>query len=286
MKTNHLFFFMLVCIVVITMAGCKKKNKEIIIVPDAQKTHLQRSRLKGNIQLIKTTAYYTSHKDSLTEDKISSIIYQHYSADGYLLKMVTLDKELDTISVREILYNDLGKELSWIEKEYLFNKTIKCLYKYDMNGYISSEEYFSQDSLQYSIQYKTDGIGGATEMIRVYPDYNIRNTFNYNEKGLIARINEYEPNQKLFKYISIEYDNYGDEVNRKVYRGDDNMIEYTYTQYDQYGKLIKVIFENRVHSLKDVKTYFEHDQKGNWGFEIFTSNSDTLYFRNREIIYY
>lgn len=200
--------------------------------------------------------------------------------------MITLNKELDTISVKNIQYNDLGKELNWVERDYLYNKTLVCNYQYDMNGYISGEEYFSQDSLKYSIQYKTDGIGGTTEMIRNYPEYSIKNTFSYNEKGLISRINEYEPNQKLFKYISIEYDNYGDEVNRKVFRGDKDMIEYTYTQYDQYGKLLKEIFENRVHRLKDVATYFEHDQKGNWHFEIFTSNNDTLYFRKREIIYY
>lgn len=286
MKIKIFFFFFLTILALSTFSGCKKKVKEIIIVPDAQKTHLQRSRLKGEIKHIKTTAFFTSNKDSLTQSNISSIIIQNYSSDGYLLKLVTLSKNLDTVNVREIFYNDLGKEEHWIEKDYLNNKILKCKYHYDMNGYLSREEYFSQDTNKYSIQYKTDGIGGAIEMIRNYPEYSIRNTFSYNEKGLISRISEYDPNEKLFKYITIEYDNYGDEVNRKVYRGDKTMIEYTYTQYDQYGKLLKVIFENRVHTLKDIKTYYEHDPKGNWKFEILTSNNDTIYFRKREIIYY
>jgi hypothetical protein len=269
-----------------TFSGCKKKVKEIIIVPDAQKTHLQRSRLKGEVKTITTTTYYSHSKDSLTDDKISSIVIHHYSSDGLLLKMITLDKKMDTVSVREVFYHSNGKEDKWVEYENLFKRTLKCQYNYDMNGFISGEDYFSQDTLKYSVLYKTDGLGGATEMIRKYPDYSIKNTFIYNEKGLIIKINEFDPEQKLFKFIIIEYDNYGDEVNRKVYRGDNNMIEYTFTQYDTYGKLIKVLFENRIHGLKDIKTYFDHDHKGNWNFEIFTSNSDTIYFRKREINYY
>lgn len=286
MKNKNLFFFLLTILALIAFSGCKKKSKEIVIVPDAQKNHLQRSRLKGDIQFITTTAYNTSNKDSLTQNNISSIIIQHYSSDGYLIKLITLDKNLDTVNVRNIHYNDTGKELNWVENDYFNKKTLTCKYLYDINGYLSKEEYYSQDTNKYSILYKTDGIGGVIEMIRNYPEYSIRNTFSYNEKGLISKINEYDPNQKLFKYITIEYDNYGDEVNRKVYRSENNIIEYTYTQYDQYGKLLRVIFENRIHALKDIKTYYEHDPKGNWRFEVFTTNKDTLYFRKREITYY
>lgn len=286
MRIRSILFLLMAIVSLTTFTGCKKKVKEIVIVPDAQKTHLQRSRLKGQIKTIKTTTYYSQTKDSLTQENISSIVIHQYSSDGFLVKMVTLDKTLDTVSVRDVFYLPNGKEEKWVEYEYLFQRTLKCIYKYDMNGFISGEDYYNQDTLKYAVLYKTDGLGGATEMIRKYPDYSIKNTFGYNEKGLITKINEYDPEQKLFKFITIEYDNYGDEVNRKVYREDKNMVEYTYTQYDKYGKLLKVLFENRVHGLKDIKTYFDHDQKGNWNFEIFTSNSDTLYFRKREIIYY
>ena len=128
MKIKIFFFFFLTILALSTFSGCKKKVKEIIIVPDAQKTHLQRSRLKGEIKHIKTTAFFTSNKDSLTQSNISSIIIQQYSSDGYLLKLVTLSKNLDTVNVREIFYNDLGKEEHWIEKDYLNNKILKCKY--------------------------------------------------------------------------------------------------------------------------------------------------------------
>ena len=42
-------------------------------------------------------------------------------------------------------------------------------------------------------------------------------------------------------------------MNRKVYRKDGKMIEYTYTQYDPYGKQLKEIFENYVHMIKEIK---------------------------------
>lgn len=88
MKIRTFIFFLLAIMAFTTFSGCKKKVKEIIIVPDAQKTHLQRSRLKGEIKTIKTTTYYSQTKDSLTKENISSIVIHQYSSDGFLLKMV------------------------------------------------------------------------------------------------------------------------------------------------------------------------------------------------------
>lgn len=286
-NSKKLLGILLLLIVLLPFWGCKnKKTDEIIIIPDAQKTHLQVSRLKGKIKIITTKSYYTQHKDSISDKTLKSTVIQQYSSDGYILKVVTLDPNNDTVRVRTVDYNGDVKQTKWTESDFA-NKTISyTLFKYDMNGYLNGEEYYSADTLAYSIQYKTDGLGGITEMLKNNKQFTLKNQLQYNEKGLLIRMDEYDPNGKLFKYVQYEYDNYGDEVNRKVFRGMNNMVEYTYTQYDLKGKLIKEIYQNMEHGLKEVKTYPTHDQTGNWTLEVFTANNETIYFRKRDIIYY
>jgi hypothetical protein len=286
-KLLYSFLVIVIATITITLTGCKDKKKfEIVIIPDAQKTQLERANLFGKIKIIKTDSYNTHSKDSLDKQHLVSTVYQHFSADGSLLKLVILNSNNDTIRKRVVQYNDDGKEISWNEWEYQNNRKSSCLFKYDINGYISSEEYYIQDTLYYTIQYKTDGIGSIIEMNKVKQDITIKNILSYNENGLLIKNNEYDPNGKLFKYIVYEYDNYGDEVNKKVFNTFNALIEFTFTQYDQKGRVQKILYENMEHGLKDTKHYTQHDQKGNWNFEIQVSNNDTLFFRKREITYY
>lgn len=285
-STLQQWIIFLLTVMMVVSLGCKKKGEGIVIIPDAQKNHLQKSRLKGNVKTIQTETYNSSHVDSLDQDFLAKTVIQEYSYDGLLTKVVTLNQLSDTVSIRDIHYNPEGKQLYWIETNLEKKQVHRCDMVYDMNGYLSKERFTSQDSLWYEIDYKTDAIGGVIEMIRHYPEYSTRWLIEYNEHGLTSRMNEFDPRGNLFKYIVVEYDNYGDEVNRKVYRKDGKMIEYTYTQYDPYGKQLKEIFENYVHMIKEIKTYPEHDQKGNWLLEISASEVDTVYFRKREINYY
>lgn len=286
-KTTKFFGILFIFILLLSFVGCKKKNNdEIIIIPDAQKNHLQVSHLKGKVKIVTTKSYYTSYKDSISQKTLKSIVIQQYSSDGYIIKVVTLDSNDDTVRVRNVEYNGDVKQTKWTENDFSNHSTSFSKFNYDMNGYISGEEYYSSDTLVYSIQYKTDGLGGITEIIKNNKQFSLKNQLQYNDKGLLIRMDEYDPNGKLFKYVQYEYDNYGDEVNRKVFRGMNNMVEFTYTQYDLKGKLIKEIYQNEEHGLKEIKTYPSHDQKGNWTFEIFTANNDTIYFRKRDIIYY
>lgn len=281
--------YRIIILLIITMiisVGCKKRGKEIVIIPDAQKNHLQKSRLKGNVKTIRTATYNSSAIDSLDQEHLAKTIIQEYSFDGFLTKVFTINQLNDTLSVRTIHYNREGKQLYWIESSPENNQTYRCDMVYNASGFLSKERFTIQDSLWYEIDYKTDAIGGVIEMIRHYPEYSTRWLVEYNEHGLTTRMNEFDPKGDIFKYILIEYDNYGDEVNRKVHRKDGKLIEYTYTQYDQYGKQLKEIFENYVHEIKETKTYPEHDQKGNWLLEISAFETDTVYFRKREITYY
>ena len=51
-------------VIMLLLLSCKKKAEEIVIVPDAQKNHLQRNRLLGNVKTQQIETYI------LTEDSI------------------------------------------------------------------------------------------------------------------------------------------------------------------------------------------------------------------------
>lgn len=270
-------------VIMLLLLSCKKKAEEIVIVPDAQKNHLQRNRLLGNVKTQQIETYI------LTEDSIKKILNSklfHYSSDGFLTQYLILNEDNDTISERNISYNPNSTENYWIEKEKETGTFRKCQYKYDINGYLAGEQYYANDSLLYTVDYKTDGIGGIVEMKRNFPDYSIRNHYQYNSQGLVVRVDEYDPAGNLYKYITYEYDNYGDEVNRRAFKGKNQLIEYTYSQYDDDGKILKVIYEDCLHSIREIRTYSEHDANGNWGLEIYSRNNKNIYFRKQTITYY
>ena len=270
-------------VIMLLLLSCKKKAEEIVIVPDAQKNHLQRNRLLGNVKTQQIETYI------LTEDSIKKILNSklfHYSSDGFLTQYLILNEDNDTISERNISYNPNSTENYWIEKEKEAETFRKCQYKYDINGYLAGEQYYANDSLLYTVDYKTDGIGGIVEMKRNFPDYSIRNHYQYNSQGLVVRVDEYDPAGNLYKYITYEYDNYGDEVNRRAFKGKNQLIEYTYSQYDDDGKILKVIYEDCLHSIREIRTYSEHDANGNWGLEIYSRNNKNIYFRKQTITYY
>ena len=270
-------------VIMLLLLSCKKKAEEIVIVPDAQKNHLQRNRLLGNVKTQQIETYI------LTEDSIKKILNSklfHYSSDGFLTQYLILNEDNDTIAERNISYNPNSTENYWIEKEKESGTFRKCQYKYDINGYLAGEQYYANDSLLYTVDYKTDGIGGIVEMKRNFPDYSIRNHYQYNSQGLVVRVDEYDPAGNLYKYITYEYDNYGDEVNRRAFKGKNQLIEYTYSQYDDDGKILKVIYEDCLHSIREIRTYSEHDANGNWGLEIYSRNNKNIYFRKQTITYY
>lgn len=267
------------------MSACSHKNdNNIVITPLAEQNHLQRNHLKGKVKTVITDNYIVNSEDS-SQIKSNTHI-QEYSSDGFLTAYITLNKEGDTLSKRIINYNDKAQETIWIEKNYQDNQSQKCIYNYDINNYKSSEYYYLNDSLLYHIDYKTDGIGGITEMKRVYSEYNISNKFSYNALGLVTQINEYDPQGNLYKFITIEYDNYGDEINRCAYKDKNNLIEYTYTQYDKNGLLMRILYEDPVHSIREERLYADHDKSGNWITEKCNRNKKNIYIRNRTIIYY
>jgi len=282
-KNNPLFVFSLI-LLLLSSCSCKRKTAEIIITPDALKNHLQSARFFGNVKTVETDTYYYANNDSLY--LLAHKHIQFYSSDGYLTKIVLLDKNNDTVSKRTLYYLPNANENYWLEYNYRNNEVTTDTFVYDKNGF-KSEEYFRlNDSLLYKIHYKTDAIGGVIEMKRFLPEYHLTNTFYYNNNGLLERIEEYDPQNKLYKFVTIEYDNYGDEVNRRAFKTSNEIIEYTYTQYNNEGLLQKVIYEDFLHNIREDKIYSKHDKKDNWLEEITLQGKDTVRKRERKIEYY
>lgn len=276
------------------LSGCRHKMTEIVIVPDCQKNHLQRNHIFGNVKEMVTYTLLPEDKvpltDSLCVDSLRfdtvSIVIQHYSKDGYLLDYYKLSARRDTLTVRVFNYHNDARADSWIEYYPGETDTVRCQYEYDMNDFLSAEKVYANDSLMSHVAYKTDGEGNVIEMVRYYDGYSVRNTSKYNAQGLLSRVDEFEPSGKLFKYVTIEYDNYGDEVNRRAFKGENDLIEYTYTQYRDDGALQKVLFEDRLHHSKEQYEYAGHDQQKNWTSELRSKNKQLIYKRIRTYIYY
>ncbi|MBO4231939.1 MAG: hypothetical protein J5862_01715 [Bacteroidales bacterium] len=280
------FLIFLFCVT--ALFGCGRKQKEIVIVPDIEKNHLQRSHIFGQVKSIETEsiALIPDSTDGFSEGEKLSTIVQNYSSDGYLTSIVRLGNENDTTYKEIITYSSEAKELTH-ETYNTANSLIgKTVFEYNRYGFKSKESCYKMDSLIYFIDYKTDDKGNIVEMTHHRGGVAMRSRIAYNKAGLVARIEEFEPSGKLFKYATIEYDNYGDEVNRRVFKTGDELIEYTYTEYNQQGHVVKIIYEDRLHQIRESSMFSDYDKHGNWTKEEKSVNNRPLYLRKRNITYY
>jgi len=285
-RNRFLFFFLLfiLFIFILFSYSCKRTTNGIGITPSALKNHLQNARIFGNVYSIETDTYFYSDKDSIYVFLNKN--FQFYNTGGYLMDVYDLNKNNDTISKKTLYYLPNVKENYWEEKnfkEYSFSKDTSI---YDINGFKIEERFFLNDTLLYRIEYKTDGIGSIIEMKRFLPEYHLTNKMYYNNDGLVQRIEEYDPQNQLYKFFTIEYDKYGNEVNRCAFKNIHDMIEFTYTQYNNKGWLQKIIFEDCLHNIRENRIYTQYDNKGNWLEEILLQENDTVGKRIRKISYY
>ena len=289
--------FLILAILVIAVVGCKKKPDPIIITPDVRKNHLQRNHIYGGVKIINTSTYILAADSIMVEDtaniskllkrrKPDFITTQQYTSDGYLLQFVKFNQQKDTLLKRDYHYNDLALATRWEEYDSTGIMITRGKYLYDRNHFLCGEQVFDGDSIAIAFAYNTDGIGNITSTTQSMGDFTMHTENKYNQDGQVVKIVEYEPNGRVFKTVKLEYDNYGDEVNRCVYKAGDKMIEYTYNQYSQEGKQLKTIYEDKIHHLKETHYYFDHDRYCNWQTEVLVRDNQIMSIRKRQIIYY
>lgn len=294
---RHPSLFTVLSVFALIASGCGRKPAPVEILPDVMKNHLQRNHIFGKVKSVESQTFYL-HNDSIPVSDTSDIANliqglapdsysnQQYSSDGYLTDYVKLDESLDTLLVRHYKYHPDALLESWEEFSGSGKRLTNGEYSYDRNRFLESERIFKDDSLVMLFKYTTDGIGNITSSTQTFGNVSTRTETRYNESGQPVQIVEYEPDGKVFKTAKIEYDNYGDEVNRCVYKSGNQMIEYTYNKYDQAGRQIQTIYEDRIHDVREYRYYFSYDKHKNWKYEVCCVDGLIVYVRSRHINYY
>lgn len=284
-------------VLAILSGGCKKKPAEIAITPDIEKNHLQRNHIFGDVKCIETETFYLA-EDSLTASDTNQLAkllkkrnadvstHQLYSSDGFLLKFYKYGPDKVPVMHRIYRYDSEARPNNWDEYDSTNQTTATGLYLYNRNHFLIGEQIFHGDSIAMAFSYTNDGIGNIINSTQSYGDCITHTEYKYNVYGLVERIIEYEPNGKVFKTVKIEYDNYGDEVNRCVYKAGNQMIEYTYNEYNQEGRQLKTIYEDKIHHIKEFNYYSNFDNQNNWQREIKVVDNQIVSVRNRKLIYY
>ena len=295
-KFQHI---LLVFTILLTMiaAGCHKKPAPIVITPDIEKNHLQRNHIFGKVRWLATATCYlyadsiplkdTANLKALFDGRtFDASSLQLYTSDGWLRSFVKHNEKQEVVLRREYSYDDEAKITRWEEYDADSTLVTHGTYTYDRNGFLVGEQVYQGDSLVMSFEHTTDGIGNAIRTTQSFGGLRTKVENKYNEQGLVREITEYEPNGKVFKTAKIEYDNYGDEVNRCVYKAGNQMIEYTYTEYAQDGRVRKVIYEDKLHHVKEFHYFFDYDSHKNWQTEVCAVDNQIVYVKKRTFEYY
>ena len=289
--------FILLAILAIGANGCRKKSAPIVITPDIEKNHLQRNHIFGKVKHLETETFYVQAdsisladtmrlKELMAERTTDISAQQYYTSDGFLLRFLKLNHLKDTVLRRNYTYDDEAKVQHWEEYDSTGTMITHGNYLYDRNGFLVGEQIFQGDSMVMSFSHTTDGIGNTIRTVQTFGGYKTSLENKYNEQGLVTEIIEHEPNGNVFKTAKIEYDNYGDEVNRCVYKSGDQMIEYTYTEYAQDGRVRKVIYEDKLHHVKEFHYFFDYDANKNWQTEVCAVDGQIVYVKQRKFEYY
>ena len=64
------------------------------------------------------------------------------------------------------------------------------------------------------------------------------------------------------------------------------MIEYTYTEYAQDGRVRKVLYEDKLHHVKEFHYFFDYDANKNWQTEVCAVDGRIVYVKQRKFTYY
>ena len=289
--------FILLAILAIVANGCRKKPEPIVIIPDIEKNHLQRNHIFGKVKYLDTETFYVQAdsisladtmrlKEIMAERTADISAQQYYTSDGFLLRFLKFNHLKDTVLQRNYTYDDEAKVQHWEEYDSTCTMITHGNYLYDRNHFLSDEQIFQGDSMVMSFAHTTDGIGNIICSVQSFGGYQTKVENKMNEQGLVTEIIEYEPDGKPFKTAKIEYDNYGDEVNRCVYKAGNQMIEYTYTEYAQDGRVRKTIYEDKLHHVKEFHYYFDYDSLKNWQTEVCAVDGQIIYIKQRQFTYY
>ena len=182
-----------------------------------------------------------------------------YNQGGFCSQTTEYQADLLT-AYRTYEYDERGKRITM--SKYSSDQTLEYVGEYNEQGEISKESYYEKGALNYS------------------------NVYEYDQDGNCIKTSNYDADNALTSYTTKEYDDQGNRVEEKRYRGDDTLSsvnEYNaenrvskYSLYDENGKLSSYFeyeYDENGHRVKmsgyesdgtlQKYTTYEYDAQGN-----------------------
>ena len=277
-------------LVVVLFAACKPKTAETVeIVPLSLRTTAQTDNLIGKVKRIAEKKYFRIGE----ADSLFATHYKTYSPEGWLLEELIVNDANDTVSFTKVSYDQNGhmsKSVSYGRDGVLIEHSD---FTVDQHGYRIKDEYYKGDSLFRQIDYKNDAYGNVLEMnvMSMKPSpTNIQVKYSYDASmpGLPVRSDNIGPDGTMFIYTTFEYNERGQIINRRTFSASGAEAESSHSQYGDQGEILK---ESHQLSLKQkqgkqVNTYSDFDEKGNWKKQTTEENGRIQFTLERTIEYY
>lgn len=286
MKLRYLFFL---CVCAAVLVGChtREVRETATVVPMTMRPTAQTDNILGKVKCTVEKKYMNlGYLDSTV---LYAIHYQYFTKDGWLTDDVILNDVEDTVFHTHVTYSADGKMVRSDTYDSTGTLSEHVVYEVDAHGYRTKESVYQGDSLVREMLYQNDAYGNVLKTT-VRTAYDIVMTYSYDasQPGLPVRIDEVGPDGTTFMYITIDYNQRGDVVNRRAFSGGGQEAENSHTQYGDKGELLKQTHQVTLKNLQkqDVSTFENHDKFGNWQKQV-TKRQGVPYFEiERTIQYY
>ncbi len=282
-------YFFILCILAVTFSAChsKESHDTTTIVPLSMQSTAQTDNILGQVKCTIEKKYMNiGFMDSTV---LYAIHYQYFTKDGWLTDDVILNDVEDTVYHTHVTYNDAGKMVRSDTYDSTGTLTEHVIYEVDAHGYRTKESVYQGDSLVRELLYQNDAYGNALKTT-VRTAYDIVMTYSYDSSlpGLPVRIDEAGPDGTTFMYITMDYNERGNVVNRRAFSGGGAEAESSHTQYGNKGELLKETHQVTLKNLQkqDVSTYEGHDKFGNWTKQSTKRQGVPYFVIERTIQYY
>lgn len=314
---NKLLVIYLILLSLKVMAQEQTQN-----IPSPKKTDLEKAALKGKVKILILESYKAESIDGKVVPGVRSAYSsenysKQYNEKGYLIEKIEYSSGGTLIKYKHIFKYD-KKENNVEQNTYYSNDTLyyKIIIRYDKYGNILTENTFDDEgNLESQIKFKYNK---RKKISRIEYDQDkkmeCKNTYKYNEKGLISEDNRFLSDNKLFRKFRYKYDEKGNQIEEKVYDPDDSLIycnswkyndkgfkiEFTYTDikknklsnkhiynYDEQGNPIEhTEYDSEGNLVNKDKWEYEYDKENNWTKKIEFLRGNPRFISIRKIEYY
>ncbi|HAX96340.1 MAG TPA: hypothetical protein DCY35_07455 [Prolixibacteraceae bacterium] len=236
---------------------------------------------------MQSVSYLASQTDYDTESRV--IMQCSYSASGGVVEKTVFEYDANGRLVHEFYYT--GEPEPAEENSYEYDEKGKVCreFKHYIDGSKDTTDYAYDDSGKL-IEKVTVDEEGETELREVF-EYEgdllvnhvisdgedntvVSEEFGYNEKGqVLMQIRDDNETGEFFKLV-VEYNESGRKVSEKIYDEEDELVETTWFDEDENGRVIQTVEEN---SLRRHEKHFFYDDQGNGlGYEEINEDGDKV----------